>query len=257
MVLLPHDFLTKYCNIHYHNKNIECTNIYKAVPYSLIKSYNTKTQNNESNLSAYTFKVLKDKNTGIIDFRSFSNLDKFKIFLDSTFTIIKKENIGNLIIDIRKNGGGNSVLGNELFQYISPVPFEQFGKVIVKISDTGIKTYDEEELKKLRKNNLRFHGNVYLLISHNTFSSAAVFSWAFNYFKMGKVIGEETGGLNVCYGDIIRISLPHTKLKCTVSFKKFYNYGATDEDIHGTIPDYNVEAEKALDYALKLIEEGK
>jgi C-terminal processing protease CtpA/Prc len=222
----------------------------------------------------YTFSVLRDKNIGIIEFNSFVNLKKFKRFLSSTFHKLRKKNIKNLIIDIRKNGGGNSALGDELLQYISPAPFAQFGKTTVKISDplkqflntnykwkmpqpNGIETYPNSHLIELKKNKLRYKGDVFLLISHYTFSSAADFSWAFKYFKVGTVVGEETGGLAVCFGDIITPKLPNSGVSYSVSWKKFYGYGATDENTHGTLPDYAVEAEKALDFAIDLIKRGK
>jgi hypothetical protein len=222
----------------------------------------------------YIFTTLPDKNIGIIEFNQFAYLDRFKIFLDSAFQVLQQENIGNLIIDIRKNSGGNSALGDELLQYISPVPFAQYGKVIVKYSDVlkqfyktynnqefsnpnGIEIYNPEEMIELRENSLRYKGNVFLLISHYTFSSAADFSWAFKYFKAGTVIGEETGGLAVCFGDMISLKLPNSGLFYNISWKRFYAYGATDDNIHGTLPDYNVEAEKALDFAIDLITRKK
>jgi C-terminal processing protease CtpA/Prc len=226
----------------------------------------------------YTFRTLPDKNIGIIEFNQFTDLNKFKAFLDSAFQVLQKENIENLIIDIRKNGGGNSSLGDELFQYISPAPFAQFGKMIMKYSDVqkrfyktsynqditnpnGFKIYNNKntELKliKLRKNPLRYKNNVFLLISHYTFSSAASFSWAFKYFKMGTVIGEESGGMAVCFGDVIFLNLPNTGLRYGCSHKKFYMYGADDNNIHGTLPDYTVEAEKALDFTIDLIRKKK
>jgi len=91
------------------------------------------------------------------------------------------------------------------------------------------------------------------LQSHYTFSSAADFSWAFKYFGMGEIIGQETGGLAVGFGDIIRQKLLYSGFSYTVSHKKFYNYGATDDNLHGTIPDYEVSAENALIFTLELI----
>jgi hypothetical protein len=222
----------------------------------------------------YTFKTLPEKNVGIIEFNSFSNLSKFETFLDTTFRRLQSENIGNLIIDIRKNGGGNSSLGDALFQYISPVPFAQFGKVIIKVSDVikqlaqnnnqevtipnGIVTHNENaELTNLIENHLRYNGNVFLLISHSTFSSAASFSWTFKYFNMGTVVGEETGGMAVAFGDVIRQSLPNSKFTYGISYKKFYQYGATDENTHGTLPDYSVKSEEALDFTIDLITHKK
>ena len=236
---------------------------------------NPSQQDNSTSRNNYTFNILPEKDIGIIEFNLFENMDKFKVFLDSTFQVLQKENIGNLIIDIRKNGGGNSRLGDELFQYISPVPFAQFGKTIVKYSDiqkqfyktaynqevtnpNGIEIYNENtELTQLRENNLRYKGNVYLLISHITFSSAASFSWAFKYFKMGTVIGEESGGMAICFGEVICLNLPISRIPYCISHKRFYQYGATDDNIHGTLPNYNMEAEKALDFTIDLITREK
>lgn len=130
-----------------------------------------------------------------MNFNNFNDSEAFRTFADSMFSTLKTENISNLIIDIRKNGGGNSSIGDELCQYISPVPFEQFEKTIVKTTPTtlklmqqcygelskddsiyGTKSYTIDSLKGLRENNLRYTGKVYLLISHFTFSSASSFS---------------------------------------------------------------------------------
>jgi len=225
-------------------------------------------------LVKYAFSILSDKNIGIIEFNSFMDMDRFKVFLDTTFQVLKRENIGNLIIDIRQNGGGITSLGDELFQYISPVPFRQFGKTIVKYSDiqkqayktnydkevtnpNGIEIVENEKLIELRDNDLRYKGKVFLLTSHYTFSAAASFSWAFKYFNMGTVIGEETGGMAVSFGEIISHVLPNSRFLCSISHKKFYHYGATDDNIHGTLPDYEVEAENALEFTMDLITREK
>ena len=93
-------------------------------------------------------------------------------------------------------------------------------------------------LRSPKKKSLR--SSVYLLISHHTFSSAGSFAWAFKEFGMGTVIGEESGGMNVSFGDIIYYKLPVSGLSCTISFKRFWQYGADEKEIHGTLPDYAV-----------------
>ncbi len=249
--------------------------------YSLLKDNNKNTQN-------YSAKFLPDKKVCIIDFRSFSDIDKFKIFLDTTFLKIKKQNIENLIIDLRNNTGGNSVLGDELFQYIYDKPFSQYDKTILKVSSqlkllwkynylpNGI--YDslkveklmtlpngiivrtdtifndnEEKLIQIREEPNRLKGNVYILTSHFTFSSAADFAWCFKHYNMGKIIGEETGGWGFCYGDNVYTELPNSKIAINVSCKLFYNIGATKDSAHGVYPDYPIKSDEALNYALKLI----
>ena len=216
--------------------------------------------------SPYSLSILPDKDIGIIEFNHFVDIGRFKVFLDSTFRVLQREKIGNLIIDVRKNRGGTTGLGDELFQYISPVPFVQFHKVIVMISDilkqdrkypskvrNGISIVEYKKINKLKKNKLRYKGDVYLLTSHFTSSAASSFSWAFKYFKMGVVVGEETGGMSVGFASYINRQLPNSGLHYRISTAKFYSYGATDDNIHGTLPDYNVEAEKALDFTLTIL----
>jgi len=256
--------------VSYENGNKKETVSVKGITIGEFNKAREKVKTNQEQAvkQDYVLSIDNENSTAIIDFRSFSDLNKFTSFLDSTFTLIKKNNIKNLIVDLRKNGGGNSRLGDELFQYISPVPFQQFGKSQVKISPTvknifndtsqpvGINTY-EGSLIELRKNDKRFTGNCYLLTSNHTFSSAAKFTWAFHYFKMGKIIGEETGGLIVTFGDMASSTLPNTGITFGVSWKKFYGYGADDSYTHGVKPDYEVPADEALDYTLNLIKKQK
>lgn len=237
-----------------------------------------------SNNQYYSFRQLEEHNAGLIDFKSFADIDLFKTFLDSVFTIVHQQGISNLIIDIRNNSGGNSILGDELFQYISPAPFQQFGKTTTKYSRQRKELYDlyrekgffshmddsaynqlfsyppgslitDNDTSKiaLRKNPLRFTGNVYLLTSINTFSSATDFAWCFKYFEMGTIVGAETGGYIVCFGDLINVSLPISGLELFISHQEFYGYGATENERHGVKPDYAVAPGDALEFTLDLI----
>ena len=120
--------------------------------------------------SPYKLKLLEDDTVALIDFRSFSNYDIFAKFLDTTFSVIAGNGINNLIIDIRKNGGGNSALGDLLFDYITDTPYCQFIRTDVK-TDGEVKTY-YNDLRKPADPLNKFHGKVYLLTSNATFSSA-------------------------------------------------------------------------------------
>lgn len=261
-------------DIQYKVRNVVADKKVTAITNNQMNDKN-KTSNR---LVDYSF-TINDNNIAVMTFNSFVNPDRFRLFADSMFTVLKKKKVENLIIDIRNNSGGNSIIGDELFQYISSVPFQQFGGSIMRITPetkklisdnyyiapeeveakykNGITIEFDNTLIELRDNPLRFKGNVYLLISHNVFSSAASFSWAFKQFKMGTVIGEESGGMNIAFGDILPFYLPISKLVGTVSYKRFYQYGAKEDDIHGTIPDYVVSSDNALDYTLDLIDKLK
>ena len=122
----------------------------------------------------------------------------------------------------------------------------------------GLYLYNEDSLNVPLNDKTRcYNGKVWLLTSNYTFSSAASFSWTFKYFNMGKVVGEETGGMNVCFGDVLEYCLPISQLYCYMSYKRFWQYGADETDIHGTIPDIAVSADKALETTLQLIRNEK
>jgi hypothetical protein len=229
--------------------------------------------------SNYSLKLQPESNTAIIDFVSFNNPQEFKVFIDSAFKQINTNQIKNLIIDIRNNGGGNSAIGDEFFQYISKVPYTQNAKSKIrfsywqkekyrqqflesqdsswfKIKDIPDGSIDEETnttTVELRENANRFKGKIYLLTSINTYSSAASFAQCFKHYKMGEIIGEETGGWIIHYGNLVMASLPNTKMNLNISGTKWLEIGAKENDFHGTIPDIIVPSENALDYTLELI----
>lgn len=276
LYLLYHD--TAF-SISYKYENQIFSKIVAGIPVNQRYPSSSPVQTTPSNQPkrdiSLNLKILPDSSIAIITLYYFPK-DNWYPGLDSVFRAIREQKIRDLIIDIRNNGGGNSAKGDYFFQYISKVPYKQFGTTTIRTSrkqiefhksfynmvDTtsiGIKHWPSGDLVPLRKTEYKFNkGNVYLLTSNNTYSSAASFSWAFKYFKMGTIVGEETGGMAVCFGDVIMQTLPNTKLDFGISHKKFYNYGATDEDgSHGTIPDFEVPSEKALDYTIKLIMNGR
>ena len=220
----------------------------------------------------YSLTTDKKRNLAIMDFLSFDDKPRMEAFADSMFKELNKQRIDNLIIDLRQNGGGNSAVGDVLLRYISPVPFIQMEKGLVRISpltrklmrggvmDLGFSFFEKKEdqyVKPLTQQEGHYDGHVYLLTSNITFSSASSFSWVFKECRMGTVIGEETGGMNVSYGDILVYRLPASRLTCTISYKRFWLFHADERSIHGTIPDIAVPAADALEAALKAIKSRK
>ncbi|MDE5916049.1 MAG: hypothetical protein K2G71_05700, partial [Duncaniella sp.] len=220
----------------------------------------------------YSFTIDKKNNVAIMDFREFSDVERMESFADSMFKALRDNKIGNLIIDLRKNGGGNSSVGDRLLRYITPEPYVQMDKALVKITPLTKKLMKAPDIAPTfmfmeatpdryivprTSDEGHYDGNVYLLTSNKTFSSAGSFAWAFKECGMGKVIGEETGGMNVCFGDVLSYRLPVSRLQCSVSFKRFWQFRADENDIHGTIPDIAVPAAKAMDTALKLVKKSK
>lgn len=226
----------------------------------------------EAEAPPFEFEVLRDEKVGLLHFRSFEDLGKFIPFVKTMFTTIKASGVSDMIIDLRENGGGVSILGDELLKYLADRPFRTNERVETRVSRQIIEwwehgiferfTFDEEtkraiaeeakELKAQRMgglrvsegetrqpapNPLRFGGRLWVLIGLRTFSSASDFAAVIKDMKLGTLVGEETGGLASCYGDSYPFELPNTRIEVEVSHKYFVRSGGFD-DGHGVLPDY-------------------
>lgn len=234
--------------------------------YELFALKRQRQKPTEAATESYSFRLLPEDKVAIMDFKEFSDPGRMKIFADSMFTALRENNIHSLIIDITENGGGNSEVGDILLRYLSPRSFNQFGKELARVTPTTqrlmntkqnvgwyyMETRESDMIAPLTEREGHFKGRVYLLTSNHTFSSAGSFAWAFKMFGMGKVVGEETGGMNVCFGDVLMYRLPVSGLNASISYKRFWQYGADENDIHGTLPDYEVPKEKALAKAIEM-----
>lgn len=215
----------------------------------------------------YSYAIDSENGVAVMDFRAFHDPRRMGQFADSMFRDLREKGIRRLVIDIRENSGGNSALGDTLLRYLSPIPFAQFDKILCRVTPLSAKIIgpgispgiyfheaSEDDLITPRTpDEGHFDGNVYLLTSNYTFSSAADFSWAFKEAGCGTVVGEETGGVSVCYGDVLTYRLPVSGLRATISYKRFWQFRANENDIHGTLPDVAVPAPDALSTALRLI----
>ena len=211
-----------------------------------------------------------EENIGYLHFRSMRDLPVFEKFLDSVFTEIKTNPIEGLIIDLRQNGGGNSVLGERLISYISDKPYRMGGGSRWKVSDEykefvrvqaktnqvyasgsfqqylNRKTGDiisgtAGKPKSPGKNVLRFEGKVAVLTGPNTFSSANMLSNAIKDYGLATIIGEATGEPCNDYGELYWTKLPRTGLLFYTCSKQFIRANGDASDPNPVLPDIEVK----------------
>ena len=223
------------------------------------------------------FSLSTDKNeqTSVLTIRSFADLKGFCAFADSAFQVIAEKNTKNLIIDIRGNLGGRSIVVDSLMNYLTHKQYSQYRKIETRISSDLLAYYKEkypeknEEIKDRTLNELfvssgnttkphqkKFHyeANLFLLTDNLTFSAAATFAGLFKELKLGTIIGEETGGTIGFYGDFWFSTMPVSKLEFHISPKHFVQYGGTDMD-KGVIPDFSIPGknDSILEFTYDLI----
>ncbi len=187
-------------------------------------------------------------------------------FFKSSFRRLKKENVQNLIIDIRANGGGDIDKYVLLTKFLRKAPFKvadtaysisknfrpytghvtsgffnNLGLLLVTRKEPDgkfhFRFWERHTFRPKRRNH--FDGGVYILTNGLTFSASSLFCNAVKGQENVTLVGEETGG--GWYGNsgiiIPDIILPKTRLRVRLPFFKLVQYQHIPEKGTGVIPD--------------------
>ncbi len=163
-------------------------------------------------------------------------------FYRKFFGEVKKRGARYLVIDFSINNGGNELVSYMLLNSIHDgilkskgeskglTPQEILNKLIFKErTDIAFEDYSQD----------RFDGDLVLLISDRTFSSASKFADLFKTFKLGTIIGREPRAFRSHYGEMKHTYLPHTGLSFSVSSNFFFSKSG-DLKPHGVQPDIDI-----------------
>ena len=233
-----------------------------------------------------------DSTFALMTINSFSK-GHLKNFFKKSFRKLRKNNIQNLVIDIRANGGGeinNYVL---LTKFLRNTPFKVADTAYSKsknfspytshitsgfFNNIGLLflTHKEEDGNYhfgfwerhtfTPKNKNHYNGDAYVLTNGLTFSASSLFCNSVKGQQNITLVGEETGG--GWYGNsgivIPDIKLPVTKLHVRLPFFRIVQYHHIDVKGTGVIPDVYIGpvykdvvngVDTKMEYVKKLINE--
>jgi hypothetical protein len=218
------------------------------------------------------------------------DVGEFEEFLERTFRALADDPPAALVIDLSRNGGGDSRLGDELLQYLSDRPWRQAARKDWKVSaplkrhlkamlpawvrwlpvqqlhPMGRKLWGtpEGELARFeappvlpRDEPLRYRGPLAWLIGPSTFSAAMGLATAAQDCGRGVLVGQETGGIQNGFGEVLPFRLPHTQLGVQVSTAYFarsgerVSSGGVQPDI--AVPQLPGEPDLALGAAIEAL----
>jgi len=219
-------------------------------------------------LGARSLAIDTADNTAIITLNTFAK-GKLRKFFRQTFRRIKNENINNVVLDIRSNGGGKINLSTLLTRYVTRKPFKvvdtaytvtrSLGKYTKYVKGRWLNNIGLFFLTKKRadgkfhfghlehkvyqpKNNNHFGGNLYVLINGPTFSASTLFCNAVKGQPGVTLIGEEAGG--GWHGNngifIPDITLPNTHLRVRLPLFRLIQYNHVPKNGEGVMPDIYV-----------------
>lgn len=184
---------------------------------------------------------------GSFDYYKFRNsYQYFKDFIDSCFLEINSKKSKNLIIDVRRNGGGSSSASIHLLRYLVDKPFTYSSNVQIK----GKNDVDEG-LKSVNPYDNRYNGKLYFLIDGVGNSTTGHFMSIAKVLKLGTIIGEELGSNQFCTGGGKTLRLSHTKLVYTVAEDTYESMATSLPDEKGILPDVYV-TQSVDDYLNKI-----
>ncbi len=199
-------------------------------------------------LELCSYKIDKENSLGIFTLNRCEMSGEYTDKLSEFFGKVKDNDIKNVAVDLRSNGGGTTEVINEFLRYINISDYKLFGGADIRFGGNLVSYRDEITPNKHVEN--AFDGRVYVLTSSYTFSSAMDFATVIQDNGIGKVIGETPGNMPTAYGDKLSFQLPVSKLMLSVSYKKFYRVDIT-KSIEPLIPDYETDADTAEE---KLVE---
>jgi len=217
-------------------------------------------------------------------YQTFHSSSEAKKRIDQIFADIKAKGSRDLIIDLRGNPGGQSDMGEHIFEYLYPDKFRLIRKIRFRASwDTtrdvpiwarplvfvlqGHTVSHSIGEHSPRKPDAFFNGRTFLLVDNGSFSMASSFTTMFRDYKAGTVIGYETGGMPITFGGPHHFRLKNSHIPCIVSNSQILPPMEWPGDgEHGVIPNVPVteqslaefknEKDPVLAFALHYIKSG-
>jgi Peptidase family S41 len=211
------------------------------------------------------YRLLED-HVGLISFYDMTEgVDRFKQRLVSIFNRVAADRPKGLIIDLRENAGGNSLLGDLLLGYITDKAYRTASERRWKVSRTCQKwfgeqadageSYYEEYLAASVGQTLSTSGSPYAplaskpayrgpvaaLIGPATFSSGSMLADAMSTYHLATLFGQPTNEPASMYGWVCEAKLPNSGIRVVAPSALFIRANGDVRDMQPVAPDVVVE----------------
>lgn len=222
------------------------------ITYEEYVEFNQIAENAGNEQPFVSYEIDEENGLAILTLTTCTYNEEYRNCLKEMFEEVKLLHIANVAVDLRNNGGGSSYVANEFLRYIDIDSYREWADVW-RMGIFEIK-HDASVIKNDRYEELIFDGNLYLLTSTDTFSSAMDFAEYIKDNHIGTIIGEAPGNAPGSYGEVSSFKLPNSEIYMQISTKKWYRIDpdCADELIE---PDIKCDSWEAIDKLYEVIGE--
>lgn len=258
--LLPFVYNRRDFNLQFEDSSVIP---FQADPFlKYTTKHNNQVKQYDRNMLTYTY----SGKTGYINAPTFlledRTIENVGMEIDAVFKEINEDEIDTLVIDVSRNKGGNSLIGDIIISYIFDKPYSSYScnwrksnqyieyarktSILLPENYLSVKTgkmlhQPSVEILPKNGNSNRFNGKVYILIGKETYSSAMIFSTLIKDNHIATLIGTTTENAHSDhYGQVFSANTPN--LNCYLHFgvKKFIRPAGTQK-VNILLPDFYLE----------------
>ncbi len=222
--------------------------------------------------SLYTFKILENKPDKIayikiasLIFEEQDQRNKLDSFLRKSFKQIKENSIQSLIIDIRDDLGGSSLLAKDILDYTTTKSYtlgwgEEYFKNGKLVTDFDSSLHAPAAME------YKFSGKTVLLSDALTYSSAHMMQVEFKYYGLGQTVGQISSEPLFITGEVKKLILPNSRCRFYYPVSNFIlpgfdknkkKYFVPNYEINPTVDDRLAGKDSALTFAMNLCMKSK
>jgi hypothetical protein len=203
----------------------------------------------------------------VVEINSYGNVERTNRFIDSCFRVIKEKGIKNVALDLRKNGGGNSYIGDYFLAHLNKKPYSVVRAKKWHISPMVQQLKPDHWLSKMLERDRRTYtqngpflespvflpqagatlndsalfveARLFLFTSPRTYSSAHMTALGVKCGELGTIIGQPTGERLDLTGEILAYKAPNSGISIVIPVAA-YKSGCGDGAQVGVQPDHLV-----------------
>ncbi len=191
------------------------------------------------------YSLYQQETTAVLGLRSFDETlcTKHQVvaatFYKKIFERIKKNNIKNLIIDLRNNQGGLKEFVDKLMPYVLKKNKKGCYRTLTNVQGQVLHTFFP------KRHRWYFDGKIYVLVNGATFSTAALIALYLDNYAEATIIGEETGSRleGFAAGSLHYCRLPYSNIMLGIPNKWVQHSMAIQNKLsnRGLLPDFPIQ----------------